>query len=114
MNQMTAILHSADDASVIAPLTAQVMDIIAHQAMIDRASIAPDTQLSDMALDSLVMVEIVFALEESFGLTIPFNANAGATMSGATTSVDQAGFDMSTPASIAAAIFAATGAQRAA
>jgi acyl carrier protein len=42
------------------------------------------------------MVEIVFALEEAFGITIPFNANTK-------TAVD-VGFDMSTPAAIAAAI----------
>lgn len=93
MNQMTAF-----DAQIAAPATdvARVIDIIAQQAMLDRATIAPDTPLASLALDSLVMVEIVFALEENFGVSIPFNANTK-------TAVDM-GFDMSTPAAIAAAL----------
>lgn len=90
MNQMTDIAQNgANDV-------AAVMAIIAQQAMIDNSQIAPDTQLADLALDSLVMVEIVFALEETFGVTIPFNANAAG---GA-----EAAFDMSTPTAIAANI----------
>jgi len=88
MNQMTEIAGAETVATVI--------EIIAQQAMIDAAQITPDAALGDLGLDSLVMVEIVFALEEAFGVTIPFNANA--------TDHSDAGFDMSTPAAIAAAI----------
>ena len=93
MNQMTAL-----DASLASATSDvyRVIEIIAHQAMVDIAQIAPQTKLADLALDSLVMVEIVFALEEAFGIIIPFNANTK-------TAVD-VGFDMSTPAAIAAAI----------
>lgn len=76
--------------------TAQVIAIIAQQAMLEAGDIAPNTPLADLALDSLVMVEIVFALEEAFDVAIPFNANA--------MDHHDAGFDMSTPAAIAAAI----------
>ncbi len=88
MNQMTAVQAQGD-------ATAKVIAIIAAQAMIDDSQIGADSQLADLALDSLVMVEIVFALEEAFDVTIPFNANS---------SEPSAGFDMSTPAAIAAAI----------
>lgn len=94
MNQMLSVssVSMADTAAE----TGQVIAIIAQQAMLDGGDIAPDTPLAGLALDSLVMVEIVFALEEAFDVTIPFNANA----------IDHhdAGFDMSTPAAIAAAI----------
>jgi acyl carrier protein len=91
MTQMTQLRQAG------ASTVAQVMSIIAAQAMIEESQITPNTALADLALDSLVMVEIVFALEESFGVSIPFNAN---TMGDAA----EAGFDMSTPAAIAAAI----------
>lgn len=89
MNQMTDIAPQNGSVDT-------VIAIIAQQAMIDEGQIAPDTALADLALDSLVMVEIVFALEEAFGVTIPFNANSA--------DHADAGFDMSTPAAIAAAL----------
>lgn len=75
---------------------AKVIQIIAQQAMLAEDDITPATELASLALDSLVMVEIVFALEEAFDVSIPFNANA----------IDHAdaGFDMSTPTAIATAI----------
>ena len=56
----------------------RIIDIIAEQAMIDSSGLTAQTQLADLALDSLMMVEVVFALEESFDVAIPFNANGGA------------------------------------
>ncbi|MDZ7906034.1 MAG: phosphopantetheine-binding protein [Cypionkella sp.] len=90
MNQMTDIAANQNAAE------AKIIAIIAQQAMMDASQITPQTALADLALDSLVMVEIVFALEETFGVTIPFNANSAHHAA--------AGFDMSTPAAIAAAV----------
>ena len=56
----------------------RIIDIIAEQAMIDSSGLTAQTQLADLALDSLMMVEVVFALEEAFDVAIPFNANGGA------------------------------------
>lgn len=94
MNQMLSVAQ-ASTADMAADID-QVIAIIAQQAMLDAGDITAGTQLADLALDSLVMVEIVFALEEAFDVTIPFNANAK--------DHHDAGFDMSTPAAIAAAI----------
>jgi acyl carrier protein len=96
MNQITT-LNGAE--TVLGQAEAQVIAIIAAQAMLDAATIAADTPLADLGLDSLVMVEIVFALEEEFGVTIPFNANAASAADHA-----NSGFDMRTPAHIAAAL----------
>jgi len=92
MNQITTVsgVQAVPSCDVM-----RVIAIIAGQAMLDEGSITPDTPLADLALDSLVMVEIVFALEEEFGVTIPFNANDAG---------EQSGFDMATPARMAAAL----------
>ncbi len=52
-----------------------VRAIIAEQAMIDVTEVKPDSTLSDLGVDSLGLVEIVFAIEEKFDVTVPFNAN---------------------------------------
>lgn len=53
----------------------KVRSIIAEQAMLDVADVRPESTLSDLGVDSLGLVEIVFAIEEEFDITVPFNAN---------------------------------------
>ncbi len=53
----------------------QVRAIIAEQAMIDVDQVTQDSTLDALGLDSLGLVEIVFAIEEQFGVTVPYNAN---------------------------------------
>ncbi|TGD45069.1 MULTISPECIES: acyl carrier protein [Pseudotabrizicola] len=56
--------------------TAQtIIGIIAEQALLDPADLTLDTRLDQLALDSLAMVELIFALEETFDISVPFNAN---------------------------------------
>ena len=59
----------SDDVSV------KVSRIIAEQAMVDAADVTPDKTPEALGLDSLAIVEIVFAIEEAFDITIPYNAN---------------------------------------
>jgi len=54
----------------------RVIDIIAEQAMLDRADVSPDKTLDDLGIDSLGLVESIFAIEEEFDISVPFNANA--------------------------------------
>ena len=54
----------------------EVYDIISSKAMIDRGLLSPTARLSDLNVSSLDVVEIVFALEDKFGIQIPFNANS--------------------------------------
>lgn len=56
-------------------IESDVIEILAMQALIDPASIAPDAALNSLGLDSLGLVEAIFAIEERFGVTVPFNAN---------------------------------------
>ena len=56
-------------------VSARVVKIIAEQAMLDPDTIKPETTLEDLDLDSLAVVEVVFGLEETFDISVPFNAN---------------------------------------
>ncbi len=52
-----------------------VIAILAKQLLLAPAEVAPDAGIEDLGLDSLGKVEAIFALEERFGISIPFNAN---------------------------------------
>lgn len=53
----------------------EIMDIVAQKALLDRGLLRPEAKLADLNVSSLDMVEVVFALEDKFGITLPFNAN---------------------------------------
>lgn len=53
----------------------QVMAIIAAQALRPVESIRPSDSLEAVGLDSLGMVETIFAIEEAFDISVPFNPN---------------------------------------
>jgi len=56
-------------------IEAAVIEILAEQLLLTPADVAPDARIGDLGLDSLGKVEAIFALEERFGIAIPFNAN---------------------------------------
>ena len=53
----------------------RVIAIIAEQAVLDVADVKLDSTLEDLGIDSLGLVESIFAIEEAFDITVPFNAN---------------------------------------
>lgn len=53
----------------------KVIAIIAEQAMLRPEDIGLASKPEDLGLDSLALVEIVFAIEEEFDVSVPFNAN---------------------------------------
>lgn len=53
----------------------EMIRIIAEQAMISEDDIKDSSTLDDIGLDSLGIVEAVFAIEEQFDIQVPFNAN---------------------------------------
>lgn len=53
----------------------KVIAIIAEQAVLEPSDVAMDSTLEDLGIDSLGLVESIFAIEEEFDITIPFNAN---------------------------------------
>ena len=53
----------------------QVIEIVAEQAILEPADVSMDQTLEDLGIDSLGLVEAIFAIEETFDVTVPFNAN---------------------------------------
>jgi len=53
----------------------KVIAIIAEQAVLDPSDVTEQSTLEDLGIDSLGLVESIFAIEEEFDISIPFNAN---------------------------------------
>ena len=75
-------------------IASQVIDIIAEQAMLDPTEITLESSLAELGVDSMGVVECIFAIEETFDISVPFNANEPS----------QSDFDISTVGSITKAI----------
>ncbi len=54
----------------------EILDIVAQKALIDRSKLTPEVSLADLNVSSLDLVEVMFALEDKFGIQLPFNANS--------------------------------------
>jgi acyl carrier protein len=72
----------------------KVLEIIAEQAVIDVSDVSLDQTLDDLGIDSLGLVESIFAIEEAFDIQVPFNANEP----------QESDFDISSVGSIVAAV----------
>jgi acyl carrier protein len=53
----------------------RVIAIIAEQAVLDMSDVQLDSTLQSLGIDSLGLVESIFAIEEAFDISVPFNAN---------------------------------------
>lgn len=72
----------------------QVVAIIAEQAVLEVSDVSMEASLEDLGIDSLGLVESIFAIEEAFDIAVPFNANDPA----------DSAFDVSSVASVIAAV----------
>jgi acyl carrier protein len=72
----------------------KVIEIIAEQAVLEPSDVTPESTLEDLGIDSLGLVESIFAIEEEFDISIPFNANEP----------EKSDFDISNVAAITAGI----------
>ena len=52
-----------------------VVEILAEKALLKPGDVKLDFSISDLGLDSLGIVEIIFALEEQFNIEIDINFN---------------------------------------
>lgn len=75
-------------------IRARVHALIAEQAMVPVETVRDDDALTDLGIDSMGVVEAIFAIEEAFDVTVPFNANAPT----------EGGLDVSTVGSVVAAV----------
>ncbi|MFC3180379.1 acyl carrier protein [Cypionkella sinensis] len=78
----------------VVSVEAQVIAIIAEQAVLDVADVTAAQSLESLGIDSLGLVETIFAIEEAFDISVPFNANEPS----------KSGFDLTSVASIVAAV----------
>ena len=53
----------------------KVIEIIAELAVLEVEDVFLDSSLDSLGIDSLGLVESIFAIEETFDIQIPFNAN---------------------------------------
>jgi acyl carrier protein len=53
----------------------RMVAILAEQAVLEPSDISMDSTLEDLGIDSLGLVEAIFAIEEAFDIQVPFNAN---------------------------------------
>ncbi len=72
----------------------RVRAILAEQAMLDVSHVTCDATLAEIGIDSLGLVETIFAIEETFDISVPFNANTPA----------EEGFDISSVGSVVRAV----------
>ena len=68
----------------------KVIAIIADQAIVETSDVNDESTLADLGIDSLGLVESIFAIEETFDIQVPFNANQP----------DESSFDLSSVATI--------------
>ena len=64
-------------------IEARVAEILAGIGRIDAELLTRDTDLAGLGLDSIVMVEAIFALEEEFDIEVPYAAAPGPVSFGA-------------------------------
>ena len=72
----------------------KVIQIIAEQGLLDVADVSLSATLAELGIDSLGVVESIFAIEEEFDIEVPFNANAP----------QESEFDISSVATIISAV----------
>ncbi len=86
-------------------MTASIKDriirIIAEQAMLEPEGVSLDMTPADLGIDSMGLVESIFAIEEEFDIAVPFNANEP----------EKSDFDISSVGAIVAAVEALVAAQ---
>jgi acyl carrier protein len=61
----------------MADVEGEIFDIIAQKANIERSTLSRATELSDVKLESIDMLEIIFEVEEKFNISVSYNANQG-------------------------------------
>lgn len=72
----------------------KIKNILAEQALLTADDVMDTASLQDLGIDSLGVVEVIFAIEEEFDISVPFNAN----------DPEASNFDVSSVQAISAAV----------
>ena len=98
------ISRTNDNMVLTGAILISLIAILAEQAVMDVSDIRMEDTLQDLGLDSLGLVESIFAIEEAFDISVPFNANEPG----------KSDFDISSVAAIIAAVESLVSRQQAA
>jgi len=55
----------------------ELVSLLADIVQADPATVMPDAGLADIGITSLQLVEVIFSIEEKYGIQISYNANEG-------------------------------------
>lgn len=61
----------------VADTEQRVISIVEKQIGAEPGSLSPQDDLRDLNIESLDVIEIIFALEDEFGIEVPYNVNTG-------------------------------------
>ncbi len=75
-------------------ITEKVIAIVAQTSLNEASAVTLDSTPDELGITSLELVEIVFAIEETFDVTVPYNANDDS----------PSDFDISTVGTVVAAV----------
>ncbi|MBX2854133.1 MAG: acyl carrier protein [Rhodobacteraceae bacterium] len=68
--------QSADAATFTdEDIEAKVIEIVASHSLNDSQEVTLASTPQDLSIDSLGLVEIIFSIEETFDVSVPYNAN---------------------------------------
>ena len=59
----------------MASVECDIFEIISEKAAVERKMVVNGASLEELEIESLDVVEIIFAIEEKFDIHVPFNAN---------------------------------------
>ena len=59
----------------MASVESDIFEIIAEKSAVARDKVVGTASLQELEIESLDVVEIIFAVEEKFDIHVPFNAN---------------------------------------
>ena len=60
----------------MADIAERIVEIIAKEAKLDASKLALDTRLEELKIESLDLVQILFAIEDEFDVYVPYNDEA--------------------------------------
>ena len=69
------LIEKRKSVEQIMDIRSKVIEIIADQAIIETSDVSDESTLEGLGIDSLGLVESIFAIEEAFDIQVPFNAN---------------------------------------
>lgn len=59
----------------MANMESDIIEIVAKQAKVEAATLNRDTRLAELDLQSIDIIELIFAIEDKFDIEVPYSPN---------------------------------------